>query len=287
MKFKEYLVENNITVSSLAKNAHLPYSTVSEIVNGKKRLGRCSADTVYNIAKTLGTTVESILGVAEGTRYPDKYTLSTKQSLFLAKRKWDENVYCGMKMEGRAVTFPQTRTILDGINVPSILLEDILAIRNMRDAWKYLFKSMDEKLDLNYICKLNEFIARDEALECGVLRTGSVGISGTNYKPPVPDRIKAENDIRNIIASYSTATERALDIFCHITYKQLFWDGNKRTAMTAANKILISSGKGILTIQDHDMEKFNKLLLEMYNTGKREDLKDFLYSNAIQGMERP
>ena len=38
--------------------------------------------------------------------YADKYHLTPEQSRFLAKKKWDENVYCGMKMENRAVTFP-------------------------------------------------------------------------------------------------------------------------------------------------------------------------------------
>ena len=46
-------------------------------------------------------------------RFKDKYHLTKEQSIFLAKKKWDENVYCGMKMENRAVTFPQTQTILN------------------------------------------------------------------------------------------------------------------------------------------------------------------------------
>ena len=33
--------------------------------------------------------------------FTDKYKLTPQQSLFLAKKKWDENVYCGMKMENR------------------------------------------------------------------------------------------------------------------------------------------------------------------------------------------
>ena len=44
--------------------------------------------------------------------FQDKFHLTPAQSLFLAKKKWDENVYCGMKMENRAVTFPQTQTIV-------------------------------------------------------------------------------------------------------------------------------------------------------------------------------
>ena len=42
--------------------------------------------------------------------YPDKFHLSPEQSIFIAKKKWDENIYCGMRMENRAVTFPQTKT---------------------------------------------------------------------------------------------------------------------------------------------------------------------------------
>ena len=49
--------------------------------------------------------------------FEDRFHLTPEQSLFLAKKKWDENVYCGMKMENRAVTFPQMKTILNGVNL--------------------------------------------------------------------------------------------------------------------------------------------------------------------------
>ncbi len=104
-----------------------------------------------------------------------------------------------MKMENRAVTFPQTQTILNGVNVPSVQLDDIQAILNMRDAWKYLMNSMDAPLTVEYICKLNEFIARNEALEWGKLRSGTIGISGTDYKPPVPDYNAVQAELAAII----------------------------------------------------------------------------------------
>ena len=43
--------------------------------------------------------------------YADRFHMTPEQSLFLAKKKWDENVYCGMRMENRNITFPQTKTI--------------------------------------------------------------------------------------------------------------------------------------------------------------------------------
>lgn len=217
-------------------------------------------------------------------RYPDKYHLTADQSLFLAKKKWDENVYCGMKMENRAVTFPQTQTILNGVNVPGVQLDDIQAILNMRDAWRYLMHTINEPVTLEYLCKLHEYIARNEALEWGKLRTGTVGISGTDYMPPVPVWEDVERELSAVLSSNATATEKALNAFAWGTRGQFFWDGNKRTSMTLANKILISGGAGILTITDKHMEQFNALLLDYYNTGDSEALKDFLYHNAIQGM---
>ena len=34
---------------------------------------------------------------------------------------------------------------------------------------------------------------------------------------------------------------------------QLFWDGNKRTSMIIANKIMIENGKGIITIKEDNL----------------------------------
>ena len=55
--------------------------------------------------------------------------------------------------------------------------------------------------------------------------------------------------------------------------------------MTVANKILVSEGVGILTITDRYMQDFNSLLLEFCSTGDGEELKQFLYDNALHGIE--
>ena len=219
------------------------------------------------------------------TNYPDKYHLTPEQSAFLAKKKWDENVYCGMKMENRNVTFPQTKTILDGVNVPNVQLDDITAILNMRDAWRFLLGSIDAPVTLEYMCKLNEYIARNEALEWGKLRTGRVGISGTDYTPPLPNADTAAAELDAILNADTTTTEKALTAFAWGARSQLFWDGNKRTSLVLANKIMLQSGAGMLTISEKHMEAFNALLVDYYNTGEADRLKRFLYDTAIIGLE--
>lgn len=216
--------------------------------------------------------------------YTDRYHLTPEQSRFLAKKKWDENVYCGMQMENRAVTFPQTKTILAGVNVPGVQISDIQAILNMRDAWRFLIDTISEPVTLEYLCTLNGYIARNEALEWGKLRTGTVAISGTDYLPPIPQETDTQKELSDLLNADMTATEKALTVFCWGTRKQLFWDGNKRTSLTIANKILLQAGAGMLTISARNMEQFNEALLNYYNTADAEPLKAFLFENAIQGI---
>lgn len=154
---------------------------------------------------------------------------------------------------------------------------------NMRDAWKFLLNTISETVTFEYWCKLNDYIARNEALEWGKLRTGNVEISGTDYVPPIPEKEKVIAGLEDIVSDKDiTATEKALEIFVWGTKGQFFWDGNKRTSLMLANKILISAGAGIMTITDKYMEQFNVSLLEYYNTGKSDKLKRFLYDNAIR-----
>lgn len=217
--------------------------------------------------------------------FQDKFHLTAEQSLFLAKKKWDENVYCGMRMENRAVTFPQTKTILEGVNVPSVTIDDIQAILNMRDAWRYIIATVSEPVTFEYWCRLNEYIARNEALEWGKLRTGSVFISGTDYEPPIPKRDDVIAELMGIVDSRDmTATEKALEAFAWGTRGQFFWDGNKRTSLALANKLLLGAGAGIMTIRDKHMERFNSLLVGYYSSGSSGELKEFLYENAISGI---
>ena len=131
-----------------------------------------------------------------------------------------------------------------------------------------------------YWCKLNEYIARNEALEWGKLRTGTVSISGTNYVPPVPEKEKTIEELKNILSSTSSsATDKALEAFTWGARGQFFWDGNKRTSLLLANKILVSSGAGIMTITDKYMEQFNSLLIT------DEEMADKEMVDSILGKE--
>lgn len=213
----------------------------------------------------------------------NKYNMTLEQNIFLAKRNLVDNVYANARMEGINITFSQTKTILDGVNVSDLKLDDIQCVLNLRDAWKFVIANINEKFNLNFICKVNEYVARNESLEWGKLRSGKVEITGTNYIPEVPVEEKVKEEIDKIL-KIENATQRAITYMLFGMRSQLFWDGNKRTSTIVANKIMIENGAGIIKVPDNKLEEFNKLLTEYYNTNNMEQISQFIYENCIDGI---
>ena len=214
----------------------------------------------------------------------DKYNLTKKENVFLAKKVLVSSIYNSAKLEGINTTYPDKKTILDGANVPSLRLDEINCILNLRDAWNFVLSNIDEAITLDFICKINSFVSRNESLEWGVLRTGKVGINGVDYIPDIPNEAKIIADIKNIMEE-KNITRRSLVLMLYLMRTQVFWDGNKRTSMIVANKIMIENGCGVITIKEEYFKKFNSLLTEYYNTNEMESLLKFLYNNCIFGME--
>ena len=191
----------------------------------------------------------------------------------MAKKTFVELVYNTAYIEGCNVTFPQTQTILDGAVVNGVAVNDIQTVLNLRDAWKYCIESIDEKLTLEYVCKVNEFVSRNESLEWGVLRNGKVGVG--DFIPSIPVKEEVIKELDRIMVM-NNSVEKALEYFSYACKQQLFWDGNKRTSTIVASKILIESGNGILTIGKDHAEEFNFTLNNWYLKDDLQPLKECL-----------
>lgn len=213
----------------------------------------------------------------------NKYHMTLEQNIFLAKKILVENIYNAAKIEGVNTTFPETEAILGGTNVASATLDEIQVITNLRDAWRFVLDDIENaKINLDFAMKINQNVARNQSLKWGVLRDGEIGISGTKHKPGIPNKKKVITKIEKIVDNATiSATEKALDLMLFVMYEQLFWDGNKRTAMMLANAVLIKHGAGVLSVAEEDIVLFNRLLKNYYDTGQAEDLKKFLYEKAI------
>ena len=61
MTIQDILQEKNMSVYRLAKTSQIPYATVNDICNGKTRLEKCSAETVYRLAHALNVSMDELL----------------------------------------------------------------------------------------------------------------------------------------------------------------------------------------------------------------------------------
>ena len=86
----------------------------------------------------------------------NKFEMTREQNIFLAKRNLVDNIYSNAKMEGLNITFPETKTILEGVNVPNLRIDEIQCVLNLRDAWKYVINNIENDFNLDFICKINE-----------------------------------------------------------------------------------------------------------------------------------
>lgn len=98
------------------------------------------------------------------------------------------------------------------------------------------------------------------------IRTRSVGITGTNYKP-----LDNECQIRealqhmcNLVNSKQNVFEKALLLLVLLSYIQAFNDGNKRTARIVSNACLIHNKYCPISFRTIDSVEYKKAMLIFY-----------------------
>ena len=217
--------------------------------------------------------------------FEKKYVMSQEENIFWAKRNLVDYIWKSANLEGIGVTFPETQTIVEGISIQGKSIDDINSIVQLKHGWQMVFESINEELDLAYIKKLHLIIGKMTVINSGTLRMDEVRIAGSSYILPIPTEALAEKKIREILSSGREWTEIALNLMLYLTKSQLFYDGNKRIAMLAANKLLIQHGCGVLSVSQDQLEKFFTLLISYYEDEAQADaLKKFLYENCLDGF---
>lgn len=214
----------------------------------------------------------------------DKYNMTIEKNVFLAKRNIVDYIWKSAHLEGIDVTFQETQKIYDGGNVGHLRVDEIVTINNLKHAWQFVLSTIEQKTDFNYLCSINALVGSNLVDNAGKLRTGNVRIGGTNWRPKLPDKNKFGEELIEI-NKIENITKRAINIMLYIMKSQLFWDGNKRTAMLFANHEMIQNGKGVITIPVEVRDKFGEKLITYYETGKAEELEEFIYNNCIDGIE--
>jgi hypothetical protein len=213
-----------------------------------------------------------------------KYHMTVAQNIFVAKRNIIDYIWKSAKLEGLAVTYPDTEAIFNGMSVSGVKVSEIIAVNNLKHAWQFILDNLSYPIDYPYICKINQLVGGDNLIiNAGFLRNVSVTIGGTAWRPGMPIELQIKEELLRIL-KIENPTDRAITLMLYLMRKQMFLDGNKRTAMLAGNQVMISSGCGILSVPIEQQREFTTMLVQFYETNDMEPLKDFVYDQCIDGI---
>lgn len=214
--------------------------------------------------------------------------MNKEKNLLLAKKYMVESIYRSANIEGIGMTFPETQTICDGMSIAGHSIDDINAINDLKNAWKWVFGNIDAETDTESLCMINRLAGKFTVINAGMFRDiydEPIRVplhNGKNYYPELPDRKQVEEEIANITQDKNL--ESALNLFCYICKKQIFNDGNKRTATIFANMFMIQNGLGIMSVPVDKKLEFYEALTSFYeNENKKSMLTGFLEKYCLTG----
>ena len=145
--------------------------------------------------------------------------------------------------------------------------DDATMLLNHKEAISFIAEHKDytSPLTLRAIEDIHSILIKDLNVDRNI-RTGRIGITGTNYSPIDNEyQIKeAMQDMCTLVNNKKNIFEKALLTLLLISYIQPFIDGNKRTSRIISNAQLLANGYCPLSFRTVDAIDYKKAMLIFY-----------------------
>ena len=190
-----------------------------------------------------------------------------------ARRNLVDSIYKQSILEGVATTYSDTETLVNGGKVNDMTASDVDKVVNLKRAWEFIMSVDLANYPTNYavLCQINQIVEDGFSLTAGRIRSVPVTIGGSTYIPPIPFEDQVKQDLSDIL-SQEEGIDLAINLVLFVMKKQLFLDGNKRTAIIFANHYLITHALGLLVIPAELVSEYKKILVSYYEDENKKDL---------------
>ena len=252
------------------------------------------SEELYNLvlnnsikAKELKKQIREINKKLKQLNYVDEeISEKVKQNIDFAKRHLVDTIYKQAILEGVAVTFADTESIIEGGKVNNMTSEDIMKIINLKHAWEFILNKNVILNDTNFalLCEINKIVEDGFYYSAGKVRNVPVTIGGTTWKPDLPIESMIKEELEEIFRKELDDIDRAIELLLYTMRRQVFIDGNKRTSVIYSNHYLISKGKGIITIPAELTEEFKDLLIPYYEGKDENKIKKFIKEKCYMSI---
>lgn len=211
-----------------------------------------------------------------------------KLNIDLAKRNLVDTIYDQAILEGVATTFADTASIIEGGKVSNMTADDVMKIVNLKRAWQFILGegAITSPTNFALLTEINKIVEDGFYYTAGQIRTVPVKIGGTSGQPPLPIESNIREELEQT-TNDSTGDDAftAINLLLYVMKRQVFIDGNKRTAVIFANHYLISHGAGLIVIPADKVEQFKRLLIDYYeNEEAKPAINDFLQQECLVTM---
>ena len=149
---------------------------------------------------------------------------------------------------------------------------------NLKRAWEFIMSVDLANYPTNYavLCQINQIVEDGFSITAGKIRKVPVTIGGSSYIPPIPFEDQVKQDIYDILHG-EDGIDLAINLILYVMKKQLFLDGNKRTAIIFANHYLITHALGLMVVPSELVDEYKKILVSYYeDENKKDDISNFL-----------
>ena len=203
-----------------------------------------------------------------------------------AKRHLVDTIYKQAILEGVATTFADTESIIEGGKVNNMTSEDIMKVVNLKHAWEFILNKNVILSETNFslLCQINKFVEEGFYYSAGKIRSVPVTIGGTKWAPSLPIESIIKEELEDILKKDINDVDKAIELLLYVMKKQIFIDGNKRTAIIFINHYLISKGKGIIVIPAELTEEFKKILIQYYEGKDEKKIKEFIKEKCYMSI---
>ena len=219
-------------------------------------------------------------------------THSIERVCFRFHRMLPEFVWDASVLEGNPFTYPEVKTLLDGVTVGGRKIFDQEQVLNLAESSRRLLALVKDRqfvLTKSTFTELHGIVARHEALEWGTFRGEGAEL---NYTPdfgqgesgrylPLPTQPGAP-ELNRIFQAGTVALdeikplEKGLVFFLFGALQQFFFDGNKRTSRFMMNGILMSDGIDAISVPAAKAHEFNEKMVRFYLTRDAAEMMSFL-----------
>jgi Fic family protein len=230
-------------------------------------------------AKEIKKKLKAIKKQLAGLNYvEEELTEKVANNIDFANRHLADTIYKLAVLEGIATTFSDTETILEGGKINNMTPADVRKIVNLKHAWEFVLNKyvITAELDFNIICQINHLVEEGFYYNAGKVRSVPVSIGGTTYKPPFPIESVVKEEITEILEKNISCEDKAILLMLYLMKRQIFIDGNKRTAVITANHLFISHGLGLIAIPGEKTDEYKKLLVAYYEDKDEKNIIKFI-----------